>query len=203
MYIKKNFEGRRSWFIWILSIIQICVFIEEIIINWILIHRPIETNLSRNLLFGPSPFVIINMDVSFSPCMHEIDGIINKVNLTNFPCPNPINTTYSGCTLSDLCGFNGVLDKPKQWYRFILSIFLHVGIVHIGLNLFTQLIITGEIERKTGRLRIIFIYFISRIFRFIFGGNFLSEEFSRMGCSGSLFSLIELLSFIDLLYHWK
>jgi hypothetical protein len=50
-------EEYRPWFIWIISFIQICVFIGKIINNCILTHRLIEINP----LFGPSLFVLINM----------------------------------------------------------------------------------------------------------------------------------------------
>ncbi len=126
---------RRPWFIWIISLIQIIVFIGEIINNWILTHKLIETNLSINPLFGPSPFVLINMGGSFSPCMHLINGISN-----NYPCPN---ITSKECTLNDLCGFS---KRPNQWYRFLISLFLHVGIIHLLLNLFAQILIGGNIE---------------------------------------------------------
>jgi membrane associated rhomboid family serine protease len=182
---------RRPWFIWIISLIQIIVFIGEIINNWILTHKLIETNLSINPLFGPSPFVLINMGGSFSPCMHLINGISN-----NYPCPN---ITSKECTLNDLCGFS---KRPNQWYRFLISLFLHVGIIHLLLNLFAQILIGGNIERKIGLFRISFIYLISGIFGFIFGGNFGSEGLTRIGCSGSLFSIIS-LSLLHLIYNWN
>ncbi|CAF3438495.1 unnamed protein product [Rotaria sp. Silwood2] len=199
---EENEKQRRPWFIWIMSIIQLCVFIFEIIYNSLLTTRPIETNLSLNPLFGPNPYVLINIGASFSPCMHAIDGITNNVSSTSFPCPNSATLTYTGCTLSDLCGYNGVSSTPNQWYRFIIPIFLHVGIVHIIFNLLGQLMIAGEIEKKIGILRIAFVYFASGIFGFIFGGNFAPNGLGRVGCSGSLFSMIA-LSFLDLLYHWK
>jgi membrane associated rhomboid family serine protease len=195
-------KPRRPWFIWILSIIQIGVFIGELIKNWILTNTPFETNLSVNPLFGPSLYILINMGAGFSPCMHYINGITDIGNATIFPCPNSTTLQSNGCTLSDLCGFNGVSSKPNQWYRFIIPIFLHVGIIHIGLNLFTQLAIAGEIERKIGVLRIAFIYFTSGIFGFILGSNFAAEGLVRIGCSGSLFSIIA-LSVLNLFYNWK
>lgn len=198
----KKKKTRRPWFIWIISLVQLCAFIAELIYNWILTSKPIETDLSRNPLFGPSPSVLINIGACFSPCMHSIDGITDNTSSTNFPCPNTINGVSNRCTLSELCGFNGVSDTPNQWYRFILPLFLHVGIVHILLNLIGQILIGGEIERNIGVIRTIVIYFLSGIFGFIFGGNFSAEGLARVGCSGSVFSIIA-LSLLDLLYHWK
>ncbi|CAF3977283.1 unnamed protein product [Rotaria sordida] len=200
--LEEKQKRRRPWFIWIISIIQLCVFIFELIYNWLLTTRPIETNLSLNPLFGPNPHVLINIGANFSPCMHAIDGITNNVSSTNFPCPNSATLKHTGCTLSQLCGYNGVSSTPNQWYRFIISMFLHVGIVHIVINLLGQLLIAGQIEKKIGIFRIAFIYFASGIFGFILGGNFAPDGLSRVGCSGSLFAVIA-LALLDLLYHWK
>lgn len=198
----KKEPKHRPWFIWTISILQICAFIAELIYNGVLTGKPIETNLSRNPFFGPTPFILINVGACFSPCMHFIDGITNNLSSTDFPCPNSTNVTGNGCTLGQLCGFNGVSNPPNQWFRFILPIFLHVGIVHIILNLMGQILIGRKIERKIGVLRTMIIYFLSGIFGFIFGGNFSADGLARVGCSGSVFSLIA-LSLLDILYHWK
>ncbi|CAM2705343.1 unnamed protein product [Rotaria socialis] len=195
-------QQRRPWFIWIISIIEICVFIGELIYNWVLIGRPIETDLSKNPLFGPNAFLLINMGASFSPCMHAIDGITNNVGSTKFPCPSSSPLGGTGCTLSELCGLGGVSSTPNQWYRFIIPIFLHVGIVHIALNLIGQLLIAAEVEKKIGAIRIAIIYFASGIFGFILGSNFAPNGLARVGCSGSLFGTIA-ISLLNLLYHWK
>ena len=198
----KKEQKRRPWFIWTISVLQLCAFVAEIIYNGVLTSKPIETDLSRNPLFGPTAFILINMGACFSPCMHSIDGITNNISSTNFPCPNTTSSTSNGCTLSDLCGFNGVSDSPNQWFRFILPLFLHAGIVHILLNLIAQILIGGKIERTIGVVRTVIIYFTSGIFGFIFGGNFSAEGLTRVGCSGAVFSLIA-LSLLDILYHWK
>lgn len=38
-----------------------------------------------------------------------------------------------------------------EWFRFILPIFLHVGIVHLLLNMLAQLTIGAQVEREMGK----------------------------------------------------
>lgn len=196
---KKDKDEARPWFTWIVSIIQIGYFIAEIIYNGVLTHLPIDTSLSRTPLIGPSPYILINMGSSFSPCMHSISGITDNISSTSFPCPNNAQT---GCTLSQLCGFNGVSNVPNQWFRFILPVFLHAGIVHIVFNLFSQFVVVADIEKKIGVIRVVIIYFISGIFGFVLGGNFGANGIPRVGCSGSIFAIFA-ISFLDLFYNWK
>ncbi|KAI4209262.1 MAG: hypothetical protein LQ351_007802 [Letrouitia transgressa] len=124
--------------------------------------------------------------------------------------PSPSTTTadtskYKG-TLSELCGFGGFKIKdtnshPSQWYRFIIPIFLHAGIIHIGFNLLLQMTLGREMEQQIGSLRFLLVYLSSGIFGFVLGGNFAAEGIASTGASGSLFGVIALM-LLDLLYHW-
>ncbi|CAF1229118.1 unnamed protein product [Adineta steineri] len=190
---------RYSWFILIVSVIQICVFIAELITNWVLTGSPIM-NLSSNPLFGPSSKVLIRMGAGFTPCMHTIDNLTAN-SLLKFSCLNSTTQTYQYCTLKELCHFHDDSQIPNQWYRFIAPIFLHAGVIHIGMNIITQLLFGLVIERKIGTFRLIVIYFASGIFGLVLGSNFAPEGFVRIGCSGSVFGLIA-VAHLDLLYNW-
>ena len=194
-----NEKKIRPWFTWIISIVQIGIFVGELINNLILTNSLIEKDFSLNPLIGPSPYVLIQMGSSFPICMHWVEGIEKNESSREYPCPNG---NKRGCTLSELCGFEGVSGQPNQWYRFILPICLHAGFVHLILNLFTQLMVVRDIEKKIGVIRVSCIYFVSGIFGFILGGNFASEGLSRMGCSGCLFGILA-VALLDLFYHWK
>jgi membrane associated rhomboid family serine protease len=166
-------------------------------------------------MIGPSPYVLINMGARFTPCMHNIDAIIlNKV--TSWPCPDTTSLDPSSlsCTLSQLCGNGGVPDQtgitdfrdrskePNQWWRFIVPIFLHAGIIHIAFNMLLQLTLGRDMEKEIGSLRFTLVYFSSGIFGFILGGNYAAEGLSSVGASGSLFGILA-LTLLDLLYTWS
>lgn len=170
-----------------------------------------------NPMIGPSPYVQINMGARFVPCMKSIDGVENANQTISWPCPNTTttdpNAASNHCTLSDLCGFGGVpnpvvngsLDdpnRPNQWFRFIIPMFLHGGFVHIGFNLLIQLTMGADVERMVGWWRYATVYLASGIFGFVLGGNYAAQGISSTGCSGALFGIFALYV-LDLLYTWK
>ncbi len=201
---------------YVLSTIQLAVFVAEIAKNGILTGSPIEIHPSFNPMIGPSPYVIINMGARYQPCMHSMPLIQNRTETISWPCPNITSLTdpaTSSCSLSELCGLGGVdlppigssmtsNPAPNQWYRFITPIFIHAGIVHIGFNLLLQLTLGRDIEKLIGSVRFVLVYFASGIWGFVLGGNFAGTGIASCGCSGSLFGILA-ITLIDLLYTWK
>jgi membrane associated rhomboid family serine protease len=189
------------WFIWFISIVEILVFIAELGQSWSLTGSPIQIKPSFNPLIGPSSYVLIYMGARFAPCMYAIKEITDD-SFLRFPCPNYTGSAdQDNCTLNELCGFGGVSSPPNQWYRFIIPIFLHGGLLHIFVNVFTQLIMGISIEKKIGSLKFAIIYFISGIFGNIVSGNFAPNGSASVGCSGSLFGIIALF-LLNLILDW-
>ena len=174
----------------------------------ILTGSPIEIHPNFNPMIGPSPYVLINMGARFVPCMRSTSTGLNTS--VPWPCPNTttlnITDTNPSCTLNELCGFgDGRYSKegpPRQWFRFIVPIFLHAGIIHIGFNMLLQFLLGREMERSIGSIRFFFVYISSGIFGFVLGGNFAPEGIASTGASGSLFGIIA-INLLDLLYHWE
>lgn len=207
--------GRVTWVVYILTTVQIAVFVGELIKNGILTGSPIETKPNFNIMIGPSPYVTINMGARFTPCMHNIKKVIEN-GVTTWPCPNTtsIDSASLSCPLSELCGFSGVPDQtgitnfrdrshePNQWWRFITPIFLHAGLIHIGFNMLLQLTLGRDMEKEIGPLRFTLVYFASGIFGFVLGGNYAADGLASVGASGSLFGILA-LNLLDLLYNWS
>ncbi|ESZ94848.1 hypothetical protein SBOR_4724 [Sclerotinia borealis F-4128] len=184
-----------------LTLVQVIVFIVEIVKNSQLTGSPIEIHPSFNPMIGPSPYVLINMGSRYTPCMHNMTAI-SDLTAISWPCPNTTSLTSAECSISDLCGFGGVGATPDQWYRFVLPMFLHAGIIHIGFNMLLQMTMGKEMELLIGPIRYFLVYISSGIFGFILGGNFAATGISSTGASGALFGLIA-LTLLDLLYKWK
>ncbi|PMD41142.1 rhomboid-domain-containing protein [Hyaloscypha variabilis F] len=214
--------GKRiPWLVYILTTIQVVVFIVEIVKNAQLTGSPIEIHPQFNPMIGPSPYVLINMGSRYVPCMHSIDGLQNRASggPISWPCPNTTSDT-ANCQLNNLCGFGmpasedpaypptitstNIADytAPNQWFRFITPIFLHAGIIHIGFNMLLQVTLGREIEMQIGTLRFFLVYFSSGIFGFVLGGNFAATGISSTGASGALFGILA-LNLLDLLYTWN
>ncbi|KAI0805381.1 hypothetical protein GGR55DRAFT_681289 [Xylaria sp. FL0064] len=214
--------------VYLFSIIQIAVFIAELVKAAQLTGSPIQTSPTVNPMIGPSSQVLINMGSRYVPCMKNVNGIQNYVpppgvNLIEpgfpFPCPNSTSNNSQDpsnmCSLSELCGFGGVPNPewlgadglsqkpaPNQWFRFITPIFLHAGFVHIGFNLLLQLTMGRDIEIAIGSIRFFLVYLSAGIFGFVLGGNFAASGISSTGASGALFGIIA-ITLLDLLYSWS
>lgn len=181
-------------------------------IQGILTGSPIMIKPQFNPMIGPSTQVMINMGARYAPCMHNIKEIQGSTFPIYFLCPNATSETQL-CPLSELCGFGGDVPnptfnnqdqtpKPNQWYRFIIPIFMHAGLIHIGFNMLMQLTIAKEMEMAIGPIRFLLVYLSAGIFGFIMGGNFAAPGIASTGASGSLFGIIA-LTLLDLLYSWK
>ncbi|MBS3078488.1 rhomboid family intramembrane serine protease [Candidatus Pacearchaeota archaeon] len=99
--------------------------------------------------------------------------------------------------------FNGFTDMftlnlkaiyEYQIWRFVTSIFLHGGVVHLLYNLFALLFFGFILERKIGSWKFVGIFFISGIIGNIIGVNFYS---SSLGASGAIYGILGCLAIIN------
>lgn len=147
--------------------------------------------------------------------MHNVTVVQDPIRpIKLWPCPNTttndVDSPSNHCSLSDLCGFGGVPNpgdpnngaEPNQWFRFILPIFLHAGLIHIGFNMLLQLTLGREMEKSIGSIRFFLVYVSAGIFGFVMGGNFAATGIASTGASGSLFGIIA-LTLLELLYTWN
>lgn len=212
------FKGKITWACYVLFLIQIAVFIAELVRNGQLQGTPIATKPSFNPMLGPSPYVLINMGARYPPCMKDVNlkikGSSELGPLVSAPdmkiqCPNTTSNAAE-CYISELCGFgmnltpsaDGTIPAPNQWWRFITPIFLHGGIIHIAFNMLLQLTLGRDVELQIGTIRFLIIYFAAGIFANVFAGNFAPNGLPSTGASGALFAIIALI-LLDLLYTWK
>ncbi|KAF2867631.1 rhomboid family membrane protein-like protein [Massariosphaeria phaeospora] len=212
------FSGRVTWFVYIMTTVQIVVFIAELIRNGMLTGTPIQLKPSFNIMIGPSPYVLINMGARYPPCMHNVDNVTDLPEPIRWPCPNTVSldekTGQVTCTLAELCGMGGGVPpqipgtevknrdhEPNQWWRFITPIFMHAGIIHIAFNMLLQLTLGRDMEKEMGIIRFALVYFSSGIFGFVLGSNYAAPNIPSVGASGSLFGILALV-LLDLLYNW-
>jgi membrane associated rhomboid family serine protease len=93
-------------------------------------------------------------------------------------------------------------NEPDQWWRFIVPIFLHAGIIHLGFNMLLQMTLGRDMEKEIGSIRFAILYFSAGIFGFVLGGNYAAQNIPSVGASGSLFGVLALV-LLDLLYNWS
>ncbi|GCF11153.1 rhomboid family intramembrane serine protease [Dictyobacter arantiisoli] len=83
---------------------------------------------------------------------------------------------------------NSLLEQGQYW-RFILPIFLHVNLLHVGLNMLNLLALGLFIERLVGHIRLVLIYLITGIISTITSFWFAPAVIS-VGASGAIFGLV-------------
>ncbi|KAF2964957.1 hypothetical protein GQX73_g8615 [Xylaria multiplex] len=209
--------------VYLFSIIQVAVFIAELVKAAQLTGSPIQTSPYFNPVIGPSQSVLISMGSRYVPCMKNVHTIQDYVPEAKYSCLGPgfpflcpnSTSNEAQCTLSEVCGFGGVPNpewlgtdglsqkpEPNQWFRFITPIFLHAGFIHIGFNLLLQLTLGRDIEIAIGSIRFFLVYISAGIFGFVLGGNFAAPGISSTGASGALFGIIA-ITLLDLLYSWN
>jgi membrane associated rhomboid family serine protease len=114
-----------------------------------------------------------------------------------------VNMTKGQGGLSVLFGFNGETlyrlgmgipfryGDAFSWYRLITAMWLHGGLLHIGLNMWAFMNIGPAVEHVYGSARYFFFYTVCG-----FSGALLSARFSAspsVGASGAILGLVGLL----------
>ena len=108
--------------------------------------------------------------------------------------------SYSISTLLSFGANYAPLIKAGEYYRLITSAFLHIGILHLLVNMYGLYIIGQQLESFYGRTKYLLIYLFSAI-----TGNLLSMVFANntvgAGASGAIFGLLGSLLYFG--YHYR
>lgn len=94
--------------------------------------------------------------------------------------------------------YNPAIIEDGEWWRIVSSMFLHIGFIHLFMNMFAIYYIGALVERTFGSWRFIVIYMLSGI-----GGGLASFAFTpnvAAGASGALYGLIGALLLFGLNY---
>lgn len=82
------------------------------------------------------------------------------------------------------------LIADGEWWRFITPMFLHSGIMHLLFNMFSLFLFGPELERLSGKVRFLTVYFLSGLFG-TFASYFLHPaDYAHVGASGAIFGIL-------------
>jgi membrane associated rhomboid family serine protease len=95
---------------------------------------------------------------------------------------------------------NGFFVADGEWWRIITSAFFHLGLIHLGFNMYVLYLYGPIVERMYGRLEYAAIYLLSAA-----GGSVLTilvdpRQFAA-GASGAIFGIIGLLFAVSRRHH--
>jgi rhomboid protease GluP len=92
----------------------------------------------------------------------------------------------------------GPLTLNGQWWRLLTSMFVHFGIIHIGLNMWCLWNLGRAAEQLLGRFSYLLAYFVSGIFGSIVS-VYWHPQVAGAGASGAIFGMAGVLvSFVSL-----
>lgn len=95
--------------------------------------------------------------------------------------------------------FPPFIAEFNQYYRYVTSIFIHIGIMHLFFNAYALYIFGTQIERFMGHKKYLLFFLITGI-----GGNIATYIFNFVsvsaGASGSLFGLLGAFFYL-IIYH--
>ena len=94
----------------------------------------------------------------------------------------------------------GPLVKSGEIYRLITCMFLHGGIIHLGLNMYSLFIIGPTVEDFFGKWKFLLIYFISGISASLLSIG-LNNNVISVGASGAIFGLFGALIYFGYSYR--
>ncbi len=77
-----------------------------------------------------------------------------------------------------------------EWWRVVTAAFLHIGIVHLVMNMLALLIFGSELERQLGRVRFLGIYLLSALGGAVAIQLFGNPEFAVAGASTAIYGLL-------------
>lgn len=141
-------------------------------------------------VFSPKKIVFTKIIILACIVMYFVLAFNNK---------NPLN--FSAISLAYFGGNNLALVQSGEVWRVITSAFLHAGLIHLVVNMYSLAIIGTQVETFIGKWKFLGIYLISAI-----SGNLLSLTFSSVniisvGASGALFGLMGALLYFG--YHYR
>ncbi len=94
----------------------------------------------------------------------------------------------------------GPLTLAGEWWRLISSCFLHIGVVHLLMNMYAFLLIGAQLEPRLGKLRFSVAYLLTGI---IASGTSLwwHRHTISAGASGAIFGMYGV--FLAMLTTWR
>jgi membrane associated rhomboid family serine protease len=88
---------------------------------------------------------------------------------------------------------NSLIDQQHEYWRFVTSIFIHIGLIHLLLNNYALWIIGQEIERIYGSARFVLLYLVTGVIGSLCSYYFKPEAISA-GASGAIFGLFGVMA---------
>ncbi len=91
--------------------------------------------------------------------------------------------------------------KVGEYYRLLTSAFLHIGVLHLIMNMYALYVIGPQIESFFGKTKYLIIYIMSAILGNLLSMLFLGSDRLGAGASGAIFGLLGSMVYFG--YHYR
>ncbi len=103
-------------------------------------------------------------------------------------------------TLVNFGAIYSPLIKAGEYYRLLFAGFIHIGIIHLFVNMYSLLAIGTRLESLIGKWKFLIVYLVSLIVGNLMSMLFIGNSISA-GASGALFGLFGALLYFG--YHYR
>lgn len=149
-----------------------------------------KENEKFNDVFSPKRIIFTNIISLICILMYVIVGIYGN-NFFNFDAN----------ILAKFGANNILLVKNGEIYRLLTCAFLHVGLIHLVVNMYSLRVIGPSVESLIGKGKFVFIYLISAISASLMSLVFVDSNIVSVGASGAIFGLMGALLYFG--YHYR
>lgn len=149
-----------------------------------------EENKKFNDVFAPKKIVFTNVISLICLVMYFVIAIYGG-NFINFDAN----------ILAKFGANNIILVKSGEVWRLLTSAFLHVGLIHLFVNMYSLRVIGPSVEALIGKWKFIFIYLVSSISASLMSLVFTESNIVSAGASGAIFGLMGALLYFG--YHYR
>ncbi len=153
-------------------------------------EKTASENEKYNEVFSPKKIIFTNIISLICIIMYFI---------LVFECQNIF--TFDANTLASLGANNITLVQNGEVWRLISCAFLHVGLVHLIVNLYSLRVIGPSVEAFIGKWQFLFIYIASAICASLMSLIFTNSIIVSVGASGAIFGLMGSLLYFG--YHYR
>ena len=100
-----------------------------------------------------------------------------------------------------LVNFEEMGKNPIEFYRLVVSIFLHGGLLHLLCNMYSLYVIGPQLESFFGKIKYTIIFIGSGVIGNLLSMAFLQTGDASVGASGAIFGLLGALLYFG--YHYR
>jgi membrane associated rhomboid family serine protease len=88
------------------------------------------------------------------------------------------------------------LQLTNQWYRLFTVALTHGGILHLGFNMYSLMVLGNPLEAAYGKQKFLIVFFFSLLTGSLTSAYFASLYSASVGASGAIFGLFGALAIV-------